>query len=86
MAQARAVGEPLDIGRQDERKALAAGPAVVFPLGERTEIVAVVLREKLQSTFAPDALTTGASFAISSAVFFSVASGESASGSAPIFS
>jgi hypothetical protein len=81
-----AVGEPFDVGGEDEREPLAAGPAVVLPLRERNEVVAVVLREKAQSTFAPEAFTTGASLAISAAVSFSVASGLSASASAPIFS
>ena len=84
--QARAVGEPLDVGGEDERQPLAAGPAVVLALRERNEAVAIVLGEKAQSTFAPEALTTGASLAISAAVRFSVSSGLRVSASAPIFS
>ena len=50
VAQPRAEGEPFDVGGDDEREALAAGPAVVAPLGQRYEVVAAVLwQERLQS-------------------------------------
>src|SRR6185436_7586188 len=46
VAEAGAEREPLDVGRQHEREALAARPAVVLALDQRDEIVAAVLREK----------------------------------------
>jgi len=86
VAEARPIGEPLDVRRQDKGKTLVTGPAVILPLGKRNEVVAVVLGKKGQSTLAPDAFTTGPSLAISAAVRFSVSSGLSVSASAPIFS
>ncbi len=41
-----AEGEPLDVGGQHEREALAARPAVVLALRQRDEVVAVVLRQQ----------------------------------------
>src|SRR5687767_6533038 len=87
VSQAGAESEPFDVGGEEEGEALAARPAVVFAFREWNEVVAGVLRQqRFQSTLAPEALTTGPSLAISSAVRFSNSSGDMASGSAPIFS
>src|SRR5688572_15410675 len=86
VSQACAEGEPLDVGGEEEGEPLAARPAVVFTFRQRNEVVAAVLRqERFQSTLAPEAFTTGPSFAISFAVADSNSSGGIAIGSAPMF-
>src|SRR5439155_1163423 len=60
--ETRAIGEPLDIGGEQEREALAAGPAVVPAFRQRDEGIAPVLRQQRpQPSLAPEALTIGAS-------------------------
>src|SRR5512134_2033072 len=44
VAEARAVREPLDVGGDEEREALAARPAVILALDYWKKIVAAVLR------------------------------------------
>src|SRR2546427_10973277 len=79
-----AIGEPLDIGGEQEREPLAAGPAVVPAFRQRNEVIAAVLRQqRLQSSLAPEALTTGASLAISRTVAASNSSGVMTIASAP---
>src|SRR2546427_2808186 len=41
-----AIGEPLDIGGEQEREPLAAGPAVVPAFRQRNEVIAAVLRQQ----------------------------------------
>ena len=60
VAEARAEGEPFDIGGDDERQTLATRPVVVAPLGQRHIVVAVLLwQQRLQSvisrTYSPPA-------------------------------
>src|SRR5438034_11291713 len=82
--EAGAIGEPLDIGGEQEREALAAGPAVVPALRQRDEVIAPMLRQqRLQSSLAPEALTMGASLAISRTVAASNSSGVMTISSAP---
>ena len=79
-----AIGEPLDIGGQQEREPLGAGPAVIPAFRQRNEVVAIVLRQqRLQSSLAPEALTIGASLAISRTVAASNSSGVMTIASAP---
>src|SRR3954470_6338716 len=85
VAEPRAEGEPLDVRRKSEREPLAERPRVRLAFGKGAKIVARVLRQQPHSTLAPDAFTTGASFAISRAVAVSNASGVMTIGSAPRF-